>query len=90
MNKTGTIKYIVAPVQVSPTFRKAEVVITTEEQYPQIIKFELHNAHCDLLNGKHIGQRVNVTFDIRGREWVNPQGVTQIFNTIVAYNITPM
>lgn len=90
MNKTGKIKYIVAPVQVSQTFKKAEIVIETEEQYPQVVKFELHGVHCDLLNGKSIGQRVNVTFDVKGREWVNPQGVTSIFNTLVAFNVNPI
>ena len=87
MNKTGFIRYITAPQQISENFRKAEIVIVTDEQYPQTIKFELHNSHCDLLNGKFQNQKVNISFDVRGREWTNPQGQIQVFNTLVAWQI---
>ena len=37
-------------------FRKREVVITTEEQYPQHILIEFVQDKCDLLNDYQVGQ----------------------------------
>ena len=55
-------------------FRKREVVITTEEQYPQHILVEFIQDKCDLLNAFQMGQNVKIGINLRGREWVNPQG----------------
>ena len=41
-------------------FRKREVVITTEEQYPQDILVEFIQDKCDLLNRYSIGQDVKI------------------------------
>lgn len=84
----GTIKYMLAPQQITATFTKAELVIVTEEQHPQTIKFELHNQACNELQGKAIGQRVFVNFNIRGREYVK-DGNISVFNTLVAWKLTP-
>lgn len=88
MNLTGKIKYIQPTTQITDSFKKAEVVIVTEEQYPQTIKFELHQDKCSLLEGKQIGQRIDVKFNIRGKEYTNPQGYIQVFNTLTAWDIT--
>ena len=37
-------------------FRKREVVVTTEEQYPQHILVEFVQDKCDLLNNYSVGQ----------------------------------
>ena len=68
-------------------FRKREVVITTEEQYPQHILVEFVQDKCDLLNAFQMGQNVKIGINIRGREWVNPQGETKYFNSIQGWRI---
>ena len=68
-------------------FRKREVVITTEEQYPQHILVEFVQDKCDLLNAFQIGQNVKIGINLRGREWVNPQGETKYFNSIQGWRI---
>jgi hypothetical protein len=51
-------------------FTKREFVVTTEEdRYPQDIKFECVKDRCALLNGIKPGQRVTVSFDLRGNEY---------------------
>ncbi len=50
-------------------FRKREMVITTEEQYPQHILVEFIQDKCDLLNNYSVGQKVKVSINLRGREW---------------------
>ncbi len=68
-------------------FRKREVVITTEEQYPQHIMVEFVQDKCDLLNNFQVGQPVKVSINLRGREWTNPQGEIKYFNSIQGWRI---
>ena len=68
-------------------FRKREVVLTTEEQYPQHIMVEFVQDKTDLLNTYQVGQNVKVSINLRGREWVNPQGETKYFNSIQGWRI---
>lgn len=68
-------------------FRKREVVITTEEQYPQHIMVEFVQDKTDLLDNYQEGQDVKISINLRGREWVNPQGETKYFNSIQGWRI---
>jgi uncharacterized protein Veg len=68
-------------------FRKREIVITTEEQYPQHIMIEFIQDKTDLLNSYQVGQNVKISINVRGREWVNPQGETKYFNSIQGWRI---
>ena len=68
-------------------FRKREVVVTTEEQYPQQIMIEFIQDKTDLLNSYQLGQDVKISINLRGREWVNPQGETKYFNSIQGWRI---
>lgn len=68
-------------------FRKREVVVTTEEQYPQTIMVEFVQDKTDLLNNFQVGQPVKISVNLRGREWVNPQGETKYFNSIQGWRI---
>lgn len=71
-------------------FRKREVVVTTDEQYPQHIMIEFTQDKCDLLNNYQVGEPVKVSINLRGREWVNPQGETKYFNSIQGWRIEKM
>ncbi|MEM8506966.1 MAG: DUF3127 domain-containing protein [Bacteroidota bacterium] len=71
-------------------FRKREVVVTTEEQYPQHILVEFVQDKTDLLNTYQVGQLVKISINLRGREWVNPQGETKYFNSIQGWRIEHM
>lgn len=68
-------------------FRKREMVVTTEEQYPQFIMIEFVQDKTDLLDSFQVGQQVKVSINLRGREWVNPQGETKYFNSIQGWRI---
>ena len=68
-------------------FRKREVVITTEEQYPQHILGEFVQDKCDLLNKHNVGETVKISINLRGREWTNPQGEVKYFNSVQGWRI---
>ena len=88
MEVTGSIKMIDETKSFgSNGFRKREVVVTTEEQYPQHIMIEFTQDKCDLLNSYTVGEPVRISINLRGREWVNPQGETKYFNSIQGWRI---
>jgi translation initiation factor IF-3 len=68
-------------------FRKREVVITTEEQYPQDILIEFIQDKCELLNNYRVGHEVKISLNLRGREWINPEGIIKYFNSIQGWRI---
>jgi hypothetical protein len=68
-------------------FRKREIVVTTEEQYPQHIMVEFVQDKTDLLNNYQVGQQVKISINLRGREWTNPQGEVKYFNSIQGWRI---
>ncbi|MBS4042353.1 MAG: DUF3127 domain-containing protein [Chitinophagaceae bacterium] len=87
MEVNGKIKVINPEQQVSASFRKRELVVATEEQYPQFISINFVQDKCDLLNNYRVGDEVKVSINLRGREWVNPQGETKYFNDIQGWRI---
>lgn len=88
MEIQGRIKTIFATETVGQNgFEKRDLVITTEEQYPQTIIIQFTQQRCDLLDSLQVGQNVKVYINIRGREWTNPQGETKYFNTIEGWKI---
>lgn len=88
MEVQGTIKMIDETKSFgSNGFRKREIVVTTDEQYPQHIMIEFTQDKCDLLNNYRLGEMVKIAINLRGREWVNPQGETKYFNSIQGWRI---
>ena len=87
MEVTGKVKVVNATQQVSSSFIKRELVVTTEEQYPQHIMIEFTQDKVDLLDYLRIGQLVKVSINLRGREWTNPQGETKYFNSIQGWRV---
>ncbi|RTY92878.1 DUF3127 domain-containing protein [Flavobacterium sp. RSP46] len=88
MEVTGKIKMLGDAKNVgSGSFLKRELVVTTEEQYPQHILVEFVQDKCDLLNSFKVGEAVKVSINLRGREWVDPQGVTKYFNAIQGWRV---
>ena len=87
MEVTGKVKVVNPEQQVSASFKKRELVVTTEEQYPQHIMIEFTQDKCDLLSNYRTGDPVKVSINLRGREWVNPQGETRYFNSIQGWRI---
>jgi len=69
-------------------FKKRNLVVTTDEQYPQDILIEFVQDKCDVLNAYKAGEDVTVGINLRGREWVNPEGVSKYFNSIQGWRIS--
>lgn len=68
-------------------FQKRELVVTTEEQYPQHLMLEFVQDKTSLLDGFQVGEPVKVGINLRGREWTSPQNEVKYFNSIVGWRI---
>jgi hypothetical protein len=87
MEVLGKINVIGETLQVTDTYKKRDLVIKTEEAYPQFISIEFANDKTSLLDNRVIGENVKVSINIGGREWTNPQGETKYFNSIKGWRI---
>jgi len=84
----GELKVINDTRQISDKFKLREFVVTDNSgQYPQTIQFQASQDKTELLDSFKVGQQVEVFFNLRGREWTNPQGEVKVFNTLDAWKI---
>ena len=85
---TGTVKVIQETQRISEKFQKREFVVTdTTSMYPQDIIFQTTQDKCSLLDQFQANDNVEVSFNLRGREWINQQGEAKYFNSIQGWRI---
>ena len=71
------------PRQISEKFRVMDFVIETpDEKYPQKVQFQAANDRIQDVNMLAIGEEVELSFDLRGREYNG-----KYYNTLNAYKI---
>jgi hypothetical protein len=67
---SGSVKEIFEEQTFGSGFNKREFVVTTDaDRYPQDVKFECTKDKVELVNKLKKGDKVKVSFDIRGNEW---------------------
>jgi len=87
MEVTGKVKVIGEVETFGTDFTKRILVITTNEQYPQDLSLEFVKDKCSLLDKFKIGDEVKVGINLRGREWINPEGVSKYLNSMIGGRI---
>lgn len=83
----GVLKVLKDTEKVTDKFSKREFVVETQEQYPQSVMFQSVQDKTSMLDGLMEGQEVEVSFNLRGREWTNPEGEVRYFNTLDAWRV---
>ena len=67
---TGRLHKVFPSENKSGNFQSRDFVIEVESgQYSQLIKFQLTQDRCDLIDSYSDGEEIKVSFDLRGREW---------------------
>ena len=88
MEITGKVKLISETKEYGDNgFKKREVVITTEEEYPQNILLEFVQNNTLLLDQYKVGDFVRIGINLRGREWTNKDNEVKYFNSIQGWRI---
>ena len=79
----GAIKLINPIKVISDKFSVREFVVTTpDEKYPQDILFQTINDKMDVLESLGAGQQVEVSYNVRGREFNG-----RYYNTLDAWKV---
>lgn len=90
MKVTGKIHNVGALRVVSEKFKSKDVVILTEDKYPQFITVQFTQDKTELITENNIGEQVEISINLRGREWKSPTGEIKYFNTIEGWQINAM
>lgn len=70
-------------------FRSRDFIIKIVDNpdYPQFAKLQLVQDKCLLLDNFKVGEMVNVSFNLKGRLWVNPKGEEVWLTNLDAWRI---
>ncbi|HIG26712.1 MAG TPA: DUF3127 domain-containing protein [Verrucomicrobiales bacterium] len=88
---SGTLVDSFDAVQVSDRFRKREFVIETKEEnnsmeFKELLKFQLTQDRCDLLDPFQVNDEISVSFRLKGRRWER-DGKVSYFTNLEAWRL---
>jgi hypothetical protein len=87
MELQGTVKKIFDIQTFASGFQKRELILMTQEQYPQPISIEFLSDKISLLDNISEGENIKIGINIRGREWTSPQNEVKYFNSITGWRL---
>jgi hypothetical protein len=77
--------------QVTETFSKRDfALLLPDDKHPQYIGMELIQDNCSKLDNFKEGDAITVKYNLQGREWKDPKGVSKFFNSLKAWYIASM
>lgn len=69
-------------------FKVVKFVVVTKDQYPQTLELQCTQEKAEnLIKYNKVGDVVDISYNLRGREWTNKEGATSVFNTIEAWKV---
>lgn len=84
----GEVVFITPTTTVSEKFKKRDITLKSDGEYPQYVTFQLTQDKCDLANHVKPGDVVEVKYNLRGRKWEAQDGTIKYFNTIEAWTMS--
>ena len=84
----GEVVFITPTTSVSDKFKKREITLKSQDEYPQYVTVQLTQDKCDLANNLNTGEVVEVQYNLRGRRWEAQDGTIKYFNTIEAWTMS--
>ncbi|XVC35119.1 MAG: DUF3127 domain-containing protein [Candidatus Karelsulcia muelleri] len=87
MEILGILKQIFEIKHFKNGFKKREILVLTEEQYPQKLLIELIQSKVNLIENCSLEERIKIFINLKGREWITPTGEKKYFNSIQGWKI---
>lgn len=87
MEIIGLVKNIFEIQVLKNGFKKREILVFTEEQYPQNLLIEFIQEKIKLLSSLKIEDRIKIFINLKGRKWTTPNGSVKYFNSIQGWKI---
>ncbi len=70
-------------------FLVREFVLDIPSKYPQSVLFQVTSDDCAKMDAFPIGTVLDVSFDLRGREWTSPKdGTVRYFNSLNVWRLS--
>lgn len=87
---TGQLHVKEDVVEISASFKKREFVVEVINErntdWNDYIKFQLTQDRCNILDNFQVGQKVKVSFNVRGRKW-EKDGRVNYFSNLEAWRV---
>jgi hypothetical protein len=88
MDVTAVVKRVEATKSVGTNgFEIRDIIVTTDEQYPQTLSIQFVQGKVAELDKFSSGDKVKIEINLRGREVLNKEGETIVYNTIQGWKI---
>lgn len=86
---TGQVRSIGEETQVTEKFKKQDVTIEIDQDsdYPQVRKIQFSQDKCKLAGELNVGDTANFVLNLRGKEYTNKDGKTDVFNSDDCWNV---
>lgn len=84
----GEVVFVTPTMSVNDKFKKRDITLKSQDEYPQYITFQLVQDKCDLANNLKPGDVVELKYNLRGRRWEAQDGTIKYFNTIEAWTMS--
>ena len=64
------------------------VLDDSNSDYPQTLEIQSTQENAEkIIKYNKVGQRVDISYNLKGKEWTSPEGKTSVFNTIEAWKV---
>lgn len=83
----GLVKNIFDVKYLKNGFKKREIILLTEEQYPQKLIIEFIQEKVKLLDFIVEGDKIKVFINLKGRKWISSNGTEKYFTSIHGWKI---
>ncbi|MGX7593428.1 DUF3127 domain-containing protein [Candidatus Karelsulcia muelleri] len=87
MEIIGTVKEILDLQVFKNNFKKRELLLKTEEQYPQILRIEFILDKTKLLNSLKTDDKIKIFINLKGKKWTTKTGNKIFLNSIQGWKI---
>lgn len=88
MEVTAVVKRVEATQEVGANgFKKRDLIVSTDEQYPQTLSIQFVQDKVSLIDGLLANQKVKISINLRGKEFIDKEGKLAVFNTIQGWKI---
>jgi hypothetical protein len=84
----GQVVFITLTTQVNEKFKKRDITLKSQDEYPQYVTFQLIQDKCSLADNLKIGEMVELKYNLKGRMWEAQDGTTKYFNTLEAWTMS--
>lgn len=86
--KSVTIRKIGELKTFDSGFSCVDFVVETNDEYPQFLQLQANKEKAEnLIKYNKVNDVVDISYNLKGRKWTNPEGVEKVFNTIEAWKV---